>query len=162
MNSKTLVIHPEKCNGCRDCETACASRSAEKGFSGRSCIRVVNESPDDTFFLPMTCQQCEDPPCLAACPNEAIFRDDAFDRVMINHHKCVGCGMCVSACPFGAMRLDEERGKSYKCDLCGGDPECVRACREGALEYSGFFRLNKPQIINSAAKLIGATRLMVL
>ena len=161
MNSKTLVVHPEKCNGCKDCETACASRSVQGGLSGRSCIRVVNESPDDSFFLPMTCQQCEDPPCLAACPNEAIFREGALDRVMINHHRCVGCGMCVSACPFGAMRLDEERGKSYKCDLCGGNPECVRVCREGALEYSDPFRLNKPQMINSAAKLIGATRLMV-
>jgi Fe-S-cluster-containing hydrogenase component 2 len=59
------------------------------------------------------------------------------------------------------MRLDEGRGKSYKCDLCGGDPQCVKACREGALEYADPFRLNKPQMVNSAAKLIGATRLMV-
>jgi Fe-S-cluster-containing dehydrogenase component len=121
----------------------------------------MRESDDDTFFLPMTCQQCDEPPCLAACPNEAIFRDEELDRVLINHQKCVGCRMCVSACPFGAMGFDEERGKSFKCDLCGGLPECVRVCTAGALMYAAPHMLQKPQMVQSAAKIASVMRLMI-
>lgn len=161
MESKTLVIHPERCTGCGDCERACSDRQTGIRNPMRSCIRVIREFDDDTFYLPMTCQQCEDPPCLAACPNEAIFRDDVPDRVVINHQKCVGCRMCVSACPFGAMGFDEERGKSFKCDLCGGDPECVRACEAKAIEYNTPFMLHKPQMVQSAAKIVNVMKLMI-
>ena len=162
MNTKTLIIHPENCDGCGDCETACSRRNAGIGVPGRSCTRVINERHDNTFYLPVICQQCEDPPCLAACPNEVICRDDELNRVVINQNKCVGCGMCVSACPFGAMGFDQVRGQAFKCDLCGGDPECVRACQKGAVEYADPYMLYKPQMFHSAAKLVGAMRLIVL
>lgn len=158
MESKTLIIHPERCTGCGDCETACSMKSTIMGYPGRSCIRVINENSDDTFFLPSTCQQCEDPPCMAACPKEAIYRDEDLNRVMINSDLCVGCKMCVSACPFGAMGFYENRGRSFKCDLCDGDPECVKACKEKALEYSEPEMLQYPQMFASAAKLSGALR----
>lgn len=161
MNLKTLVIHPEKCPGCGDCETACSVKHTGISDSANSCIRVMNEKYDETFFLPMTCQQCEDPPCLASCDSQAIYRDDELNRVMIRHDKCVGCRMCVSACPFGAMGFDEERGKSFKCDLCGGSPECVRVCKEKAMEYAEPYMLQKPQMVHSAAKLVAAMRHMV-
>ena len=161
MSSKTLVIHPERCNGCGDCEEICSKNQTGINNPARSCIRIVRESDEDTFFLPMTCQQCDDPPCLAACPSEAIFRDEGLDRVLINHQKCVGCRMCVSACPFGAMGFDEERGKSFKCDLCGGDPKCVRICSTGALVYDAPHMLQKPQMVQSAAKIACVMRLIV-
>ena len=161
MSSKTLVIHPEKCNGCGDCESVCSKRETGINNPDRSCIRVLQESADDAFFLPMTCQQCDDPPCLAACPNEAIFKDESLGRVLINHQKCVGCRMCVSACPFGAMGFDEDRGKSFKCDLCGGSPECVRTCATGALVFDGSHMLQKPQMVQSAAKIASVMRLMI-
>ena len=161
MRSKTLVIYPEKCNGCGDCEAACSLKQAGINNREGSCIRVMRESGDDTFFLPMTCQQCDDPPCLAACPNDAISRDEELDRVLVNHQKCVGCRMCVSACPFGAMGFDEERGKSSKCDLCGGAPECVRVCITGALVYDAPHMLHRPQMVQSAAKIACVMRSMV-
>jgi len=159
--AKTLVIQPEKCNGCGDCESACSSRQAAPGKSGRSCIRIVTEADDGTFWLPMTCQQCDDPPCRAACPNEAISRDDSLGRVVIDRRKCVGCRMCVSACPFGAMGFDERSAKAFKCDLCGGEPECVRACARKALGYDGPHMLQQPQMLHSAAKIVHLMRLMV-
>ena len=162
MNSKTLVIHPEKCTGCGDCEKTCAMKHSGLGYAGRSRIRIVNENRDENFFLATTCQQCEDPPCLATCPNEVIYRDEALSRVMIDNNRCVGCKMCISACPFGAMGFDPDRGQSVKCDLCGGDPECVRVCETGALEYAEPEMLQVPQMVCAAAKLSGVVRHMVV
>ena len=153
INSKTLVIHPEKCTGCGDCETACSLKHAGIKYPGRSCIRIIKDHSDDGFFLPTSCNQCEDPPCLAACPRDAISRDDRLNRVMIDHDQCVGCQMCVSACPFGAMGFAKNRGKAFKCTLCGGDPECVRACQARALEYAEPEMLHYPQQFQSAVKL---------
>lgn len=158
MNTKTLIISPERCTGCGDCETACSLKHAGVKYPGRSSIRIIKDPNGDGFFLPNTCRQCEDPPCLAACPQKAISRDHPLNRVVINHIKCVGCQMCVSACPVGAMGFAKNRGKAFKCTLCGGDPECVRACQPKALEYSEPERLNYPQLFHSALKLAGVGR----
>jgi anaerobic carbon-monoxide dehydrogenase iron sulfur subunit len=158
MNLKTLNIHPEKCNGCGDCETACSLKHAGIKYPGRSSIRVIKEPGDDSFFLPTTCNQCEDPPCLAACPTEAIVRDPQLNRVIIEHDKCVGCQMCVSACPLGNMGFAKNRGKAFKCTLCSGDPECVKACKTAALEYSEPGMIPYPQLFQSAFNLAGIRR----
>ncbi len=157
MELKTLIIHPEKCNNCKKCETACIESHSSLTSLGLSCIRIMGESFDpeidleDQFFLPVACKQCENPPCMAVCPKEAIYREN--DRVLIDRQKCVGCGMCVSACPFGAMRLDTKRSKSYKCDLCSGDPQCVKVCDTGALEYLDFEMIQYPNRYNAASNL---------
>ncbi|MBN2059496.1 MAG: 4Fe-4S dicluster domain-containing protein [Deltaproteobacteria bacterium] len=162
MENKTLIIHPERCTGCKDCETACAVKN--NGFANPhlSNIRIITDNSDDGFFLPTVCQQCEDPPCLAACPKDAIYRDEDLNRVLINQDKCVGCTMCVSACPFGAIRFDMERGKSFKCDLCDGKPECVKACKAKALEYSEPESMQLPQMSQSAFKMAGIMRRMII
>ena len=153
MNSKTLVIRPEKCTGCGDCETACSLKHAGIKYPGRSCIRIIKAKSDEDFFLPTTCYQCEDPPCQAACPKNAISRDQQLNRIMIDHDQCVGCQMCVSACPFGAMGFAKNRGKAFKCTLCGGDPECVRVCPAKALEFTEPERIQYPQLLQSAVNL---------
>lgn len=52
---------------------------------------------------------------------------------MVDEEKCVGCGFCVIACPWGLVVLDPMKRKAIKCDLCGGDPVCVKECPEKAL-----------------------------
>ena len=153
MDVKLLIVHPEKCNNCGDCEKACIKTRSSLTSPGLSCIRILQTPEEDDFFFPVACRQCENPPCLAACPKEAIFLDDELERTLIDRQKCVGCGYCVSACPFGAMKLDKQKGKSYKCDLCGGDPECVKVCEPGALEYSDIEKLILPHTIQAAGKL---------
>jgi Fe-S-cluster-containing hydrogenase component 2 len=55
--------------------------------------------------------------------------------VSISSEKCIGCYECITACPFNAIRVDTGEGLVFKCDLCGGDPECVKWCPTGSIVY---------------------------
>ena len=91
--------------------------------------------------MPIRCVQCNDAPCVKACPTGAIHRDGPQDPVTINHQMCIGCEYCVLACPFGAIYSHEDSRMIIKCDLCadrigpGEVPVCVRSCPVGALRY---------------------------
>ena len=131
---KFLSIDPAECNGCMECESACSTSHSGKRRSARPRIQVLGGGPDSKdFHFPVTCQQCADPPCMAACPRNAIRRDPELGSVVLDDHLCIGCTMCVSACPSGAMGFDTDLGLAYKCDLCGGDPQCVRVCQPKAI-----------------------------
>lgn len=90
-------------------------------------LRIDSES-DDGPFQPLICWQCEDAPCATACPAEAIIFVQQTGAWEVQEDICVGCGECVTACPYGAVYLDETRGVSIKCDLCQGAPECALLC----------------------------------
>ena len=131
---KQLVVDPEKCNGCRKCESVCSLRHQGISNPALSRIRVIQWG-EEGFHLPMHCQHCQNPPCMAVCPREAISRDEELNRVLVDYGRCIACKMCVSACPFGVMQFNEERGQTFKCDLCDGDPQCVRFCEPKAIDY---------------------------
>ena len=152
MTMNVLSINPRKCDGCGDCETACSEKHS--GHSGKrfSRIRVVGGNGHGRLFVPFVCRQCDDPPCMAVCQNSAIYKDDKLNRNVIDPNKCIGCKMCFSACPFGAIGFDSTRGFAYKCELCGGDPECVNACEKGAIEYIKGYDLNSIRLRESAGK----------
>lgn len=161
MTSKILFIDPLKCDGCKDCETACAARHAGYRKIARKRIEVKaagaqEGSTDVNLFVPFTCQQCVDPPCLAVCPKKAITRDPNLARVVIDPKLCVGCKMCVAACPTGSMTFAPDVGFPYKCELCDGDPECVRVCKRKALEYVEPHRFQRQRAQESAARLCSA------
>lgn len=65
---------------------------------------------------------------------EAISRDE-WGAVVVDYDTCTGCGECVDACPYGLIDLNDD-GFAYKCDLCAGDPECVKVCQPQALVYA--------------------------
>ena len=127
----TLIARGQCPAGCSLCETACA---AVKANSGKSRILI---SRDDTGLGGVVkCNQCSEPECLAVCPTRAISKSDVDGVVRINEEKCVGCGLCGLACPYGGMHYDPATAKAAKCDNCGGDPKCVAACPHGVLTYS--------------------------
>ena len=131
---KALVIHHEKCTGCRLCELVCAVKHDGISNPARSRIRVMKWEMEG-LYIPMTCQQCEDAPCLNGCPVGAISRNEELNCVEVDHDICIGCRTCVSVCPFGAMTYNAIDHKVIKCDLCGGDPQCARFCEVQAIEY---------------------------
>ena len=149
MNHNILIIYPEKCDGCMECETACLAKHGLCDHPEKSRIRVSNFHGDD-FFMPVVCNHCENAPCMKTCPKEAISIGDSPGRVLINYAKCVGCSMCVFSCPFGAMKFDGEKGRPFKCDLCGGDPQCVAHCKPKALAFAAPEMLQYPGAIKAA------------
>lgn len=80
--------------------------------------------------VPHTCAQCRDYPCVKACGYGALKPDERTGAVLVDAEKCVSCGGCVKACPGKVMRLHPATRKAMVCDLCGGDPECVKVCVE--------------------------------
>jgi len=125
--AKALFIDYQKCTGCRTCELVCAVR--HDGFSNpaRSRIRVMKWEAEG-LYIPMSCQQCQDAPCMNVCPVKAIARDEQLGRVSLDYDACIGCRSCVGVCPFGAMSFNSIDKQVFKCDLCDGDPQCVRFC----------------------------------
>lgn len=131
---KVLNINYEKCTGCRLCEMICSVKHAGVSNPARSCIKVVKWESEG-LYVPVSCQQCEDAPCMAACPVKAHYRDEALGRVMIDYDVCIGCRTCVTACPFGATNFDPVAKKVIKCDLCDGDPQCVSFCEVKCVDF---------------------------
>ncbi len=131
---KILVVDHEKCTGCRLCEMVCSVEHANVSNPSRSRIHVI-KWPWEGFELPMLCQQCEEAPCVAVCPKGALSHDFSLGRVVLDYDLCIGCKMCVTACPFGGMGIDIVSRQVIKCDLCDGNPACVRFCDPGALEF---------------------------
>jgi len=101
-----ILADPEKCIGCRTCEVACmmSHQSSATPVAFTSRIRVVK---GETFTTAVGCHQCEDAPCAAVCPVNAINRVDG--AVQLNESLCVSCKLCGIACPFGAIEFSGSR-----------------------------------------------------
>jgi carbon-monoxide dehydrogenase iron sulfur subunit len=101
-----------------DCQEACAQLHGTSGI----LVREVEGS-----FYPIICQQCEDAPCQLICPTEAMTEEG------IDETRCIGCGLCMMVCPFGAVVVQER--KAHKCDQCPDldTPACIKACSKRAI-----------------------------
>ena len=132
--AKTLYIDYQKCTGCRLCELVCAVFHDGISNPARSRIKVMKWEAEG-LYIPMSCQQCQDAPCLNVCPVKAISRDEELGRVFVDYDVCIGCRSCVAVCPFGAMNFNIKDKQVFKCDLCDGVPQCVRFCEEKAVDF---------------------------
>jgi tetrathionate reductase subunit B len=143
-----LLVDQERCIGCEACTVAC--RLENQGRTPHIRIETVNSEikdrpagifPDLTLhFLPRLCQHCPNPPCIDACPVEALSkRPDG--PIVLTEAECTGCRACLDACPYGAITFNDETQKASKCDLCvhrldqGLEPFCVICCEGQALHF---------------------------
>jgi Fe-S-cluster-containing hydrogenase component 2 len=131
---KFLTVIAEKCTGCRLCELVCSVMHEGVSNAAKSRIQVVKWE-EEGRYVPVICQQCEDAPCQNVCPVAAISRDKDFGFLKVNPEVCIGCRSCVGVCPFGAMNYNPDTRRVFKCDLCGGDPQCVRFCDVKAVDF---------------------------
>lgn len=131
---RIVTMDPNKCVACRNCEYACAYKQNQDFARKDSNIRV-NFYPEERICLPWTCVHCSEAWCMEVCPAGAISRDEGTGAVTIDPKKCAGCKMCILACPFGSIHFDATSMVSRKCDLCSGEPNCVKFCISGALQY---------------------------
>ncbi len=118
-----------KCSGCRLCEVMCSLYHEGKIWPEASRIRVFMLIPGVEF--PHFCTQCEDYPCVNACPVKALSVDEETGAVIVDREKCTACGMCIEACPGKIPHIHPKDNYAVICDLCGGDPQCVKICQLG-------------------------------
>ena len=162
MTRYAIAIKQQRCIGCHTCSLSCKMQNNVP--DGMLWNRVLTENcnivdgavgtyPNLTrSFLPLACQHCENPACERVCPTGATYKDDK-GRVEIDYDKCIGCRMCMAACPYNARvfnwnepsrstgcaygdaRVPERsKGVMEKCTLCkertdaGDVPMCVECC----------------------------------
>ena len=123
-----IHIDPLRCSGCRLCEVACSLKHENIIWPEASRIRVFEFIP--AINIPTTCAQCPDYPCVKACPTDALSVDEDTGAVLVNEEKCIRCGLCIKACPGDIPRIPRGKPSVVICDLCGGEPECVKVCHE--------------------------------
>ena len=151
---KVVVVRPERCVGCFQCRFACsvAHSLSESPFAApyetilsKPRIHIGLTTGKEPF--PNKCRHCEPAPCEMACITKAIFRDKTTGIVLIDPDRCINCGMCAMACPFGVIRYHvyiDQRTSAHKCDQCikrqreGKIPACVEVCKVGALLFEDY------------------------
>jgi molybdopterin-containing oxidoreductase family iron-sulfur binding subunit len=174
-----------RCIGCRRCVHACVEENNQSRDPQTHWITVLEMDKEDgvnlqnadafydhetvpapgKFYMPVACQQCENPPCVKVCPVEATWREpDGI--VVIDYDWCIGCRNCIAGCPYGARRFNwgtpsvpkdefnpvteylgnrpRQRGVVEKCTFCiqrvrqGLYPKCVEVCPVGARKFGNL------------------------
>src|SRR6266496_5793475 len=135
------VIDQDRCIGCHACTTACKSENEVPLGVTRTYVKSaeVGAFPQVRRVFQVTrCNQCDDPPCVTACPTGAMYRrpDGIVD---FDKQICIGCKACIAACPYDAIFINPEDHAAEKCNLCahrleiGLEPACVTVCPTQAI-----------------------------
>ncbi|MDR1713972.1 MAG: 4Fe-4S dicluster domain-containing protein [Coriobacteriales bacterium] len=130
---KQLTLKPEKCVNCQTCVMVCSFQHFQKFAPTLSAVTVYDYE-QEVVTVPVMCLQCDDAFCVNICPTGAMHHN-AAGVAEVNYKRCIGCKLCMQACPFGNIGYSHSEGKIFKCDLCGGDPMCVKHCAAGALLF---------------------------
>lgn len=157
----TMLHDVVRCSACRACMVACkqwhdlpadmstpfeGQYQSHKDLTSHTLNLIQMQERIDSKgkfhwdFFKKQCMHCGNPACLNGCPEEAIEKMPS-GAVVIDEDKCVGCGYCTTNCPFGIPKVDAERNKSTKCDLCfdrieqGMQPSCAKTCTADAILF---------------------------
>ncbi len=155
------LIDTTKCIGCKACQVACMEWNDLRGEIGTNIGEYQNPHDlDDSTWTLMRfaeventkgdlewlirkdgCMHCKDPGCLKACPSPGAIVQYSNGIVDFHEENCIGCGYCVTGCPFDIPRISKKDHKAYKCTLCsdrvavGLEPACIKSCPTGALVF---------------------------
>jgi carbon-monoxide dehydrogenase iron sulfur subunit len=147
--SRHVTVTIAKCVGCHTCELACAIAHSQSQdieammLAGEKPGYRIHVEPYGPRSVPLSCQHCEEAACALACPTGAVRRLAPGKPVLLDEDRCIGCAMCVQACPFGVMAMRSDGKVSFKCDLCvarlakGMEPACASSCPTKALRLEG-------------------------
>ena len=135
MTRLAIAIDLSRCTGCNTCAMACKMQNNVP--DGMLWNRVLTEgcerfdSAEGTYpnlsrtYLPLACQHCENPACERVCPTGATYKDDK-GRVEIDYDKCIGCRMCMAACPYTGVRSFNWEEPAYYADFALGDADAAK------------------------------------
>ena len=146
------VVDLALCIGCNACAVACKQENDVPLTKFNTWVEswdVDDGGRISRANLPKLCNHCENPACVKVCPTKAHYKRAEDGLVVIDRDKCIGCGMCAQACPYGAPQLDEKARKMMKCDGCldrlekGGAPICVEACPQRAISFGEISELRR-------------------
>jgi Fe-S-cluster-containing dehydrogenase component len=171
-----LVIDLDTCVGCHACAVACKEWNAG-GIAGpltdsdpygtepsgvwfnrvhsyevaatSACggATAVAAQPAQTLHFPRSCLHCDTPACVTVCPTGASYKRGEDGIVLVDEDKCIGCGLCAWACPYGAREMSPVEGVMKKCTLCVDriynenlpeaerEPACVQVCPTRARHF---------------------------
>jgi formate dehydrogenase iron-sulfur subunit len=154
------LIDVSKCIGCKACQAACMEWNDTRDAIGTN-VGVIDNPPDLTedswtvmrysevqtgrglewLIRKDGCMHCADPGCLKACPAPGAIVQYSNGIVDFHEENCIGCGYCITGCPFNIPRLSKKDSKVYKCTLCsdrvavGLEPACAKTCPTGAIVF---------------------------
>jgi len=155
------LIDVSKCIGCKACQVACMEWNDVRDEIG-SNLGLYDNPPDlsaaswtvmrysevelepgklEWLIRKDGCMHCDHPGCLKACPAPGAIVKYSNGIVDFHEENCIGCGYCITGCPFNIPRISKKDGKVYKCTLCsdrvavGMEPACIKSCPTGALVF---------------------------
>jgi formate dehydrogenase iron-sulfur subunit len=154
------LIDISKCIGCKACQAACMEWNdlrdivheaqgyydnprdlSEKSWTVMRFYEVEPDGRLEWLIRKDGCMHCADPGCLKACPSPGAIVHYSNGIVDFHEENCIGCGYCVTGCPFNVPRISKQDNKAYKCTLCsdrvavGLEPACVKTCPTGAIVF---------------------------
>lgn len=154
------LIDTRRCFGCHGCEVSCKSENDVPlgNFIRQTFYHDVGQYPQVArMFMPMSCQHCEDAPCIKACPCGALHKN-VGGTVAIDYETCCGHGSCVDVCPYGAIYMDPVANQAVKCHNCyhrvenDMEPACANTCPSDAI-YFGDLNDSESKVSKALAAL---------
>lgn len=152
-----MVIQQNQCIDCELCLEACRTTNSVPAYGHRTLILERNipnaMGQRERMFMPILCNQCNEPHCVRVCPTGATYKDDNNGIVLMTPSKCIGCKTCMAACPYNARYYKEELRAIDKCNFCfdtklkesgGKTTACCAACPAEARIFGDLTDPNSP------------------
>ncbi len=150
-----FYIDTDRCTGCKTCQLSCKdTKDLGTNVNFRRIYEYAGgdwQSADDnnevwnqnifSYYVSISCNHCDEPACVNACPSGAMHKREEDGLVVVNESVCIGCKYCTMACPYGAPQYNAQKGHMTKCDGCferiaeNKKPVCVESCPLRALDF---------------------------